>query len=196
MYVEKGEKFLPEISLESLEAAYNTEKNAKAKTRLLCAILRKKGRSEPFIAEVTGKPTSTVSDILKRFIRRGLDGCYAIKQIGQPKRLTEKQRKQLKQILTKSPEKQGLPFVIWTTKLIQYFIKKRFGVSYVIMQVHRILKKLGLTMQKARPEHLKANKMLQAEFKKKIDDKLVSLDTMDMRSYFWTNVHSVSHRTS
>src|SRR4030067_3401366 len=102
----------------------------------------------------------------------------------------------LKRIVSQSPEKQGLPFKIWTTKLVQYIIQQFFNITYVKMQVHRLLKLMGLSMQKARPEHIKANKKLQAEFKKNFDEELRSLGNVDMRSYFWTKAHSSLNRTS
>lgn len=190
MFVARGERFLSDISLKQLEHFYAQEQNAKAKIRLLCAVLRKKGKPQTFIAESTGKSISTVSDILRRFEKKGVKGCYAIKQNGQPRKLSLKQRVKLKKIVSQSPEKIGLPFVLWTTKLVQYAIKKFFSVTYTIRQVSNVLKKFGLTLQKARPEHIKANKKLQAEFKKNFDEELKSLDAMDMRSYFWTKAPS------
>lgn len=196
MFVEKGELFLAGVSLERLERLYAVEKHAKAKIRLQCAVLRKKGHSQPFIAEVTGKPVTTVSDILRRFEKKGVKGCYAIKQKGQPKKLSLIQRVKLRRIVSRSPTEEGLPFTIWTTKLVQYIIHKKFGTDYVFMQVYRLLKTMGLTLQKARPEHLKANKKLQAKFKKKFDGELNSLGNLDMRSYFWTKAHSNSNSIS
>lgn len=195
MYVEKGNSFLPASPISEVEERYKIEKNAKAKIRLQCALLRKKGESQLYISRVTGLAVTTISDILRRFERRGIDGCYAIKQSGQPRRLSISQRIKLKRIILNSPEKAGLPFAIWTTKLVKYIMNREFGVDYVLIQVHRILKALGLSLQKARPEHLKANKKLQAEFKKKFDERLKSLENVDMRSYFWTKAHSNSSPT-
>jgi|SRR3989344_1822526 len=190
MYVKKGNEFLPNVSLVKLEERYNSETNSKAKIRLQCAILRKKEKNQPFISEVTGLSITTISDILRRFEKRGITGCYAIKQKGQPKKLSTIQRIKLKKKILNSPLKTGLPFVIWTTKLVKYIIHKEFGIDYVTMQVHRLLKSMNLSLQKPRPEHIKANKKLQKEFKKNFDEGLKSLEKWDMRSYFWTKAPS------
>ena len=190
MYVAKGYGFLPTVSLEVLEEKYAQEKNAKAKIRLQCAILRKKGKSQPYLSEVTGLPVTTISGILRRFKNRGILGCYAIKQKGQPKKLSSQERAKLKNILSKSPETQGLPFVVWTIKLVKYFLKHQFKTEYVTMQIHRIIKELNLSLQKPRPEHLKANKKLQAQFKKNFDEELKNLCTQDMRSPILTKAFS------
>jgi len=55
MYVARGNSFLPDFSLKNLEDKYAQEANVKAKIRLQCAVLRKKGKSMLYIAEVTGK---------------------------------------------------------------------------------------------------------------------------------------------
>jgi len=186
MYVAKGNSFLPEIILKNIENKYFQEKNAKAKIRLQCALLRKKGKSMPFIADVVGKRESTVSDILRRFEQRGITGCYAIKQKGQPQKLMISERAKLKKALNKSPQECGLPFVIWTTKLVAYFIKHNYKIELVNRQVQRIVKSFNMSIQKQRPEHIRANKKLQAEFKKNFDEELRNLCRQDMRSPFWT----------
>jgi len=185
VFTAKGNKFLSGVFLERIEKRYISEKNAKAKIRLQCAILRKKGKSQPYISEVTGLSVTTISDILKRFEKRGIDGCSAIKQKGQPKKLTLSQRVKLKRIVSVSPQKEGLPFVIWTTKIISYVVHTRFKIQYTSRQICNILKSMNLTLQKARPEHLLANKKLQREFKKNFDGELKSLEKLDMRSYSW-----------
>lgn len=166
------------------------DKNAKAKIRLQCAVLRKKGNSIPFISEVVGKRASTVSDILRRFEERGLGGCYAIKQKGQPVKITIAEKIKLKRALCRQPLEQGLPFVIWTTKLAAYYIKHNFHKEIVPRHVRRIIASFNMSIKKPRPEHIKANKRLQAQFKKNFGEELRSLCTQDMRSHFWTRAYS------
>jgi len=47
-----------------------------------------------------------------------------------------------------------------------------------------------MSIQKPRPEHIKANKKLQAEFKKNFDEELRNLFRQDMRSHFWMKASS------
>ena len=185
MYVAKGNAFLSDFPLREIETKYLQEDNAKAKIRLQCAVLRKRGKSIPFIADVVGKRESTISDILRRFEKRSIIGCYAIKQKGQPLKLSMSERLKFKKALSKSPQDSGLPFVIWTTKLAAYFIKSSFKKELVGRQVHRIVSSFNMSIQKPRPEHVKANKKLQAEFKKNFDEELRNLFRQDMRSPFW-----------
>jgi len=196
MFVKKGIEFLPKLSLKELEKRYKEENNAKSKIRLQCAILRKEGKTIEEIYNATRKPKTTISDILNRFEQKGIIAKDAIKQSGQPKKLSAQDLKKLDKALSKKPIDSGLPFVVWTTKLVKYFIEKRFGVSYVLMQIHRIMQKINFSMQKQRPEHLLANKNLQRSFKKNFDEELENLIQTDMRSSFWMKAHSNLSHTS
>ena len=100
MYVKKGNEFLLNFSIKQIEKKYIEEKNAKAKIRLQCALLRKKSKSQPYISEATGLSITTISDILRRFEKRGIIGCYAVKQKGRPKKLSNTQRLKLKKIIS------------------------------------------------------------------------------------------------
>lgn len=182
--------FLTGVSLDTLMDLYKKELHPKAKIRLQCAILRKKDKTEVEISEVTNMPIQTVSDTLRRFEDRGLQGRYSIKQKGQPQKLNKRQRVQLRKILEKSPTDQNLPFVVWTSKLVRYIIKKKFKVGYVLRQIYNLMKSFGFSIQKPRPEHIKANKQLQSEFKKNFDGELENLLMQDMRSSFWMRVSS------
>ena len=196
MFVKKGVDFLPKISLRKLEKLYHSENNAKAKLRLQCAILRKEGKTIENISDVTRKPKTTISDILNRFKQKGIIAKDAVKQKGQPKRLSDLQRKKIKKMLEKKPIEKGFPFIVWTTKLVSYAIKKIFRVVYSLRQIRNLLKKLRFSLQKQRPEHIKANKELQRQFKKNFDEELKSLILTDMRSSFWMKAHSNLSHTS
>lgn len=196
MLNKKRVDFLPNISIKNLESLYHEEKNAKAKIRLQCAILRKEGKIIEEISEVTKKPISTIEYILKRFEKRGIEAKDAVKQNGQPKKLSDSQLKKLNKILEKKPNEKGFPFVVWTTKLVGYAIKKMYGIVYSLRQIRNLLKKMRFSLQKQRPEHIRANKEIQRQFKKNLDEELRNLILVDMRSSFWTNAHSSLNLTS
>ncbi|MEK6936337.1 MAG: winged helix-turn-helix domain-containing protein, partial [Nanoarchaeota archaeon] len=188
--------FLPNISIKTIENLYRIEVNAKSKIRLQCAILRKEGKTLEEISDVTKKSKSTIGDILMRFDKKGLAAKDAIKQRGQPKKLSDSQSKKVKKMLEKKPVDKGFPFVVWTTKLVGYAIKKMFGVIYSLRQIRNLLKNLMFSLQKQRPEHLRANKEIQRQFKKNFDEELENLILTDMRSSFWMKAHSNLSHTS
>lgn len=188
--VPKGEAFLTGYTTKKLTDLYRRERDAKAKIRLLAAIFRKEGKTYDEISQILKYPLTTIRDWLILIHIEGLSRKVDIKQPGKPKRLTDEQIKKLKPILLKSPQEQGFPFIIWTTKLVIQLIEKLYNVSYKPLQVRRMLHNLGLSCQKPRPTHKKASKKAQEEFKKTSEREFNHMQKMDMRSYFWTKASS------
>lgn len=182
VWIQNGNKFLPDISKEELKRLYNMEKDAKAKLRLLAAIQRKEGKTLDDISSYLQKPKTTIHDWLQRIEHKGLKNLYDIKQSGKPPRLSKNQLKELENILSDPPLKNGLPFVLWVTNLVQYIILKKFNKKFEVRQVRNIIKKINFTLQIPRQEHRKANKELQEDFKKKIKQKFNITLNLDSRS--------------
>ena len=177
-----GNEFLPEVSKQTLKNLYNREKDAKAKVRLLATILRKEGKSLSEISSSIKKPIMTISDWLRKIETDGLHRIHNVKQIGKPSKLTKEQLEQLDKVLEESPEKQEIPFRMWTTSLVQYIIKKLFGVLYKVRNVLKIVKKLGFSYKVPRQENMKKNKKAVENFKKNLKLKYNIILNEDSRS--------------
>lgn len=182
VWIKKGLNFLPDILKLELKELYKSEKNVKAKLRLLAALQRKEGGTLDSIAFSLEKPKTTIHDWLKRFEQYGLDNIYDAKQPGKPIRLTKKQFDKLEKVLDGSPQNQGLPFVLWTTKLVQYVILKLFNVKYELWNVRKIVNKLGFSLKVPRPQNRNVNKKAQEKFKKKLNQKYNIILNLDLRS--------------
>jgi len=163
----KGNEFLPKTTLKELETLYTAEKKAKPKTRLLCAIHRKKGASIDEIAEITNQKRATVHALLWRFQERGINAKDSIKQTGRPAFLTLKQRKELIKKLEAGPPQNKT--ALWSTKEVKQYIHKKYGVTYTNVHVWELLKALGFSLQRPRPRHRKAPDAAEIDrFKKKL----------------------------
>ena len=184
--IPKGNNFLVKYSIENLVQRYRKEKNAKTKLRLLAFIHRKDGKTEQAIAELLYQPIMTIHDWLLKGHIHGIDKIEDKKQSGRPKRMKKKQLEQLDKLLSNPPTEVRIPSVIWSAKLVRYYIAHTFHINYKLPQIRRILSSLNFTAQKARPRHKKANKELQEEFKKTLDQELMSILKMDSRSFHWT----------
>lgn len=189
--VPRGEEFLPMCTKEELTHVYREEQDPKAKMRLLAAILRKEGMTYQEIAGRIKYPLMTVADWCRRMHEEGIQRRYSIKQSGRPRKLTDEQLRELESVLLKSPQEKELPFLFWTTKLVRYYVGKEYGVLYNGPQVRNILHRMGMTCQKPRSQHLKANKKAQEDFKKNFQKELDPLLKMDSRSSFWTKASSL-----
>ena len=180
--IKKGEGFLPYVSKSDLKKLYKKEKDSKAKLRLLASILRKEGKSLSEISFSIQKPIMTISDWLNKIEASGLNRIYNIKQTGKPSKLSKDQLKKLEEILEESPEKQGIPFKMWTTQLVQYVIKKVFDVLYKMRNIRKIVRKLNFSLKVPRQENMKKNKKSVDEFKKKLKLKYNITLNLDSRS--------------
>jgi len=66
---------------------------------------------------------------------------------GRPKRLSERQRKELEKILLNGAHHAGFPNELWTLKRIATVIRREFGIRYHPSGVWRALQKLGWSCQ-------------------------------------------------
>jgi transposase len=163
----KGNEFLPKTTLGELETLYAAEKKAKPKTRLLCAIHRKKGASIDDIAEITNQKRATVHTTLRRFQTRGPNAKDAKKQTGRPAFLTIRQRRELIKQLEQGPPQNRTG--LWSTKEAKEYIHKKYNVTYTNVHVWKLLKTLGFSLQRPRPRHRKAPDEAEIDrFKKKL----------------------------
>jgi len=163
----KGHEFMREVSTAKLKAAYGRETSEKAKMRLLAAVKRRQGKSIDQIASDLEIGRRTVHSWLWRFVEKGLEGVYDVKQPGRPKRLTEKQLKGLRGDLIAGPEKFGFGKQLWTTRMVQEHVRRKYRVNYVDRHMRRLLRRMGFSSQKPRPVHYKADKREQERFKKR-----------------------------
>lgn len=182
----KGARFLSDLTLKEVEELYKKEKNPKAKIRLQAVVLRKKNKTLEEISSVVGYPLTTVGDWLRRIHDDGIERIYSRKQSGKPSRLSKEQKKILSEILEQSPTAAGLPYKIWTAKILAHYIAQQYGAHYKIRRIENLVHELGFNFKKARPEHKKANKALQEDFKKSFTKRLSHMLMMDGRSYFLT----------
>lgn len=183
IWEEKAKDFLPGYSLKELRVLLNEEKDRKAKTRLRACILRKEGKTITQLVKLLRKPRTTVFDWLSRIQKFGLDRRYNKKQPGNKGQLSKEDYLKLEKVLEMSPEKQGIPFKFWTNKLVQYFIRIEFSISYGIKFVQEITKRLGFSLQKPRPKNPKASTKKQKDFIEMVKKNYQITLTMDSRSF-------------
>jgi transposase len=68
---------------------------------------------------------------------------------GPEPRLTEAQRQQVRKwIIGKDPRQHGFDFGLWTRRIVQELILKRFGVEFCLTSVGKLLASLDITPQK------------------------------------------------
>ena len=72
--------------------------------------------------------------------------------IGRPKTVNEEYLNRLRDLVTKSPREYGYAFERWTAGWLSKHLAKELGIEVSERHVNRLLKKMGLSTRKARPE--------------------------------------------
>jgi len=111
--------------------------------------LKEEGWSQQRIAEALGVSKGAVSQWMKR--ARDGGGVEALKRRPAPgarPRLSEEQRMKLPELLVRGVEAHGFRGEVWTCERVAIVIRREFGVSYHPAHVSRVVRALGLSLQK------------------------------------------------
>jgi transposase len=118
--------------------------------RLRAFELKQLGWSQQRIAEALGVSKGAVSQWMKR-ARDGGGGPQALKRRPAPgatPRLSEDQRARLPELLAQGAPSHGFRGEVWTCERVATVIRREFGVSYHPAHVSRVVRALGLSLQK------------------------------------------------
>src|SRR5215211_1543700 len=110
--------------------------------------LKQQGWSQQRIAEALGVSKGAVSQWMKRARQGG--GVEALKRQPAPgarPRLSE-QRARVPELLAQGAEAHGFRGELWTCERVALVIRREFGVSYHPAHVSRVVRALGLSLQK------------------------------------------------
>jgi transposase len=116
--------------------------------RLRAWELKQKGWKQQDIADALGVTKGAVSQWMKRGREGGVEGLRRKPPPGVRPRLSEERRRRLKGLLLKGAEAHGFRGEVWTCERVAKLIRKEFGVSYHPAHVSRIVRALGLSLQK------------------------------------------------
>jgi transposase len=110
--------------------------------------LHEQGWTGKAIAAALGVSEAAVSMWLKRAREGGTEALNRRPPPGATPKLTAAQRAQLPDLLAQGAERYDFVGDVWTTKRIAAVINRRFGVRYHPAHVSRLVRQLGLSLQK------------------------------------------------
>lgn len=116
--------------------------------RLRAWELKQQGWKQKAIAEALGVTEGAVSQWLKRGRGGGVAALRRRVAAGPTLRLSAEQRARLPELLERGAEAFGFEGDVWTTKRIATVIRREFGVRYHPAHVSRLVRALGLSVQK------------------------------------------------
>src|SRR5215207_10335478 len=89
-----------------------------------------------------------VSQWMKRAREEGVEGLRHKPPPGATPRLSEKERTELAELLTHDAQAYGFRGKVWTCERVAELINREFGVRYHPAHVSRLVRALGLSLQK------------------------------------------------
>ena len=119
--------------------------------RLRAFELKQEGWKQQDIADALGVTKGAVSQWMKRAREEGVEGLRHKPPPGVPPRLSEEQREKLPELLAKGAPAHGFRGEVWTCGRVAEVIRKEFGVIYHPAHVSRLVRSLGLSLQKPMP---------------------------------------------
>ncbi len=130
----------------------------------LAAVYDGMNRSEA--AKIGGMDRQTLRDWVHRFNDAGPDGLTNRKGAGRRRFLSDRQMKELGEIVETGPDPAVDGVVRWRRIDLKRVIEARFGVIYSVRGISRLLGELGFAHISARPQHPKQDKRVIEAFKK------------------------------
>jgi transposase len=116
--------------------------------RLRAFELKEQGWKQKEIAEALGVTEGAVSQWMKRATEEGVEALKHKPPPGATPRLDDSQRVRLKELMNFDAEAYGFRGKVWTCARVAELIRKEFGVSYHPAHVSRLVRALGLSLQK------------------------------------------------
>ena len=151
-------------SSEELKEAFIRCCDAIEKRRLQAIWLFSCGKSRAEVREVTAYSTSVLIEIIHRYNQEGLAGLKDKRHNNQglAPLLNQAEQAQLYQALLKPADNGSL----WSGPEVAAWVKQQLGKEIYPQRGWDYLKKLGFSLQRPRPRHVKADETRQAIYKK------------------------------
>ena len=134
--------------------------------RLHGVLLVAQGMTCPQVAELLGDAPRSVEYWVRRFEQGAWDGLREGERSGRPRRLNEKQLREINAVLRRMPREVGLGGNLWDGKTLAAWIAQRYGIELGVRQCQRLFRQWGLRLRKPRPSVAQADAARQKAHKK------------------------------
>jgi transposase len=142
------------------------EPDRRAAMRLLAIANALEGLSRAEAARLAGMGRQALGDAVVRYNAEGVDGPHDRPRSGRPEGLTPGRQAALKAWVLRGPNPERDGISAWRLVDIRAHAEEAYGVRYSDWGMARLLKRLGLSRQKARPRHPQGSAAERAAFGK------------------------------
>jgi transposase len=146
-----------DLSAATLRQRARKESDRAAAGRMMAIANALEGMTRAEAARLAGMERQALRDAVVRDNAEGLDGLHDRPRPGGKPRLDDTQRAQLRQIVLAGPDVEKTGLSAWTLAELCAEVKRRWSVGYHAAHMSKLMRKLGLSRQKARPSHPKAD---------------------------------------
>ena len=125
------------------------------------------GKSRAEAARLAGMERQALRDAVVRYNAEGIAGLHDRPKPGRPQRLSEAEQAALAVRVFRDPDPERDGISAWTRADLCAWLEARFGKAFHPSSLSRVLRRLDLSWQKARPVHPEADPKAQERFRKK-----------------------------
>jgi transposase len=155
-----------DLSAPALRRLARFEPDRRAGMRLLAIANALEGLSRAEAARLAGMERQALRDAVLRYNAEGVEGLHDRPRSGRPEALTDGQQAALKAWVLRGPNPERDGISAWRLVDVCDHAEEAYGVRYSEWGMARLLRRLGLARQKARPRHPQGSAAARAAFKK------------------------------
>lgn len=140
--------------------------NGRAAARAYAIANALEGMSRADAARLAGMERQALRDAVVRYNAEGTAGLFDRPKGHRPEVLTEGEQAALAAAVFAGPDPAVDGVCAWTREALALWISRRFGKAIHPHSLSRILRRMGMSRQKARPVHPRTDPQAQARFAK------------------------------
>jgi transposase len=156
-----------ELKPEALRRHARHEPNRRAALRMLAIANALEGMSRAEAARLAGMERQALRDAGVRYNAEGLAGLHDRPKPGRPRRLSEAEQAALAARVFRGPDPERDGVAAWTRADLGGWLEARLGKAFHPSSLSRVLGRLDLSRQKARPVHPEVDVAAQERFRKR-----------------------------
>jgi transposase len=154
----------PEIDLDRLTKELSKTKERRKTLRILSLIKLIEGERQKDIARFLKCHRNTLQGTVRKINQEGLGGLEEKEGRGLKGKLTLKIKTQLKNDLSFSPQSLGYSTNLWTGKVLQEHLRKKYHLKYQKSAIYELFHQLGFSLQRPTRKLIGAEKSKQKKF--------------------------------
>jgi transposase len=156
-----------DLSPDQLRGLARQERNGRAAARMYAIAHALEGMSRAQAARLAGMERQALRDAVVRYNAEGLCGLQDRPKGHAPQRLTEAEQATLMAVIFKGPDPDKDGVCAWTRADLCRWMEQHLGKSMPPSSLSRVLHRMGLSRQKARPVHPRSDPKAQEQFAKR-----------------------------